>query len=109
MTNKITIRTGSRTNEDVTFDLRDSKGRVIGATFWFCPVEVVESKRSHMTCLDHVALGTKLIEARWQVTRNGVEYGASHGSKLFATVEEAREAFKTYLVGARKRAEKRAA
>lgn len=89
--------------EVIDFEIRDAKGRSIGAQVatWNATMEARDHGRSTLPPGPAFGLNT-------MATRRGIPYGASQPSQWFATEEERAAALAAYLDGARKRAAKKA-
>lgn len=98
---KATDKTNRQT-ANVSFDVVDKKGRLIGAkvyTFEIDFIEIESDSGSYWTIAPGHYFG--FIP---QATRNGQDYGAIQNFRLFLTPAERDDAIAKYLAAARKRA-----
>jgi len=90
----------------VSFDVRDTKGRVIGAGITTFAQEFTDLPADPQpTSWSTVPAGFYFCFTP-QATRNGLPYGASQNRRRFSTAAERDQAVAEYLADARKRAAK---
>lgn len=93
-----------------SFEVKDARGRVIGAAIRAYEVEYVENTEESLlitTQRSTMPAGRHFVMHPW-ATRDGQDYGAVQGERFYKTAEERDQAVAKYLADARKRAAKKA-
>jgi len=96
----------ARENGKADFGLLDKRNRAIGYVWSITPVTITALTAEEQDKYCYLYLPEDIgerFELRIHVTKNGRTFGASNGSKLFATIEAARASAQKSAEGARKR------
>lgn len=107
---------GAARCETHTFNMKDAKGRELGARVYFFEVDYVEwtaeqyaelaAKRYGSSGHTTKTPGTHVFGMRGQFTRAGKDFGSGGRTMEFATEAERAQAVAKYLKGAKSRAAK---
>jgi len=96
------------TNYHTSFEVKDSKGRMVGAEIRLCEetYEVEDLEDCPGKCVWWQVPAGHYFVLNVHATRDGRWYGAVQHSKRFATPELREQAVQKYLTSARKRAQR---